>query len=132
MSAARADDEPIKRLRLLLEALRHASDHAEIEREIALSRELVMSAKGAAPASEGAAEAAMKPDSARHDPRPEYLRALVGRAGITQEQAARAMAINPRTLRRYLDAGDKQRAPYLVQFALEALARAPAKPPRRN
>lgn len=68
----------------------------------------------------------MKPDASRHDPRPEYLRALVADAGLTQRAAAERIGISARLLRYYLadeTVIDRRIAPYPVQFALEQLAR---------
>lgn len=67
----------------------------------------------------------MKPNASLHDPRPEYLRELLDRAGLKQGEAAEAIGVSPRQLRYYLSmANDHQDAPYAVQFALESLARA--------
>lgn len=72
----------------------------------------------------------MKPDATKHDPRPEYLRALIAQAGLSQRAAARQIGVSERTMRQYL-AGRRTLsdgrvipclAPYAVQFALEALA----------
>lgn len=60
------------------------------------------------------------PDASRHDPRPEYLRALLDQAGMSQREAARRIGITDRALR-YYAAGERS-APYPVQFALEQLA----------
>lgn len=67
----------------------------------------------------------MTPDATRHDPRPEYLRALLDQAGISQREAARRIGISERMMRYYLaDASaDHRPAPYPVQFAIESLAR---------
>lgn len=62
----------------------------------------------------------MTPDATQHDPRPEYLRALVERAGITQRETARRIGISDRLLRHYLH-GSRE-APYPVQYAMERLA----------
>lgn len=66
----------------------------------------------------------MTPDATRHDPRPEYLRALVQQSGLTQREIARRIGISDRLLRYYLTEvdGDHRVAPYPVQFALESLA----------
>lgn len=65
----------------------------------------------------------MKPDPSKHDPRPEYLRALVERAGISQQEAARQVGISYRMMRYYLStAADHRDAPYKIQFLLESLA----------
>lgn len=66
----------------------------------------------------------MTPDASKHDPRPEYLRALLKQAGVSQRAAARRIGISDRVMRYYLagkSAGYRP-APYPVQFALEALA----------
>jgi hypothetical protein len=69
----------------------------------------------------------MTPDATRHDPRPDYLRALLERAGLSQRAAARQIGIDERSMRYYLaDPAGPSRytpAPYPVQYALEALAR---------
>lgn len=67
----------------------------------------------------------MKPDASRHDPRPEYLRALLSEAGLPQREAARRIGISERLMRYYLapeTAEDRRIAPYPVQYALERLA----------
>jgi len=68
----------------------------------------------------------MTPDAREHDPSPEYLRALIDRSGLSQRAAARQLGICERQMRRYLAPRDvgvsTADAPYLVQFALEALA----------
>lgn len=67
-----------------------------------------------------------KPDASQHDPSPEYLRALIGQAGISQREAARRLGISERVMRYYLtdpSSGDYRAAPYPVQYALEQLAR---------
>lgn len=63
----------------------------------------------------------MKPDATKHDPRPEYIRKLIERSGLSQVKAAAAIGVDPRTMRRYV-LGEAS-APYLVQFALECLAK---------
>ncbi|MFS8372439.1 XRE family transcriptional regulator [Xanthomonas campestris pv. armoraciae] len=66
-----------------------------------------------------------QPDAALHDPRPEYLRALIEQSGLSQRQAAERIGISERLMRYYLVAAghDSYRAaPYPVQFALEHLA----------
>lgn len=65
----------------------------------------------------------MIPDSSRHDPRPEYLRALLVDAGLSQREAARRIGVSERMMRYYLAdaAADHRPAPYVVQYALEAL-----------
>lgn len=63
----------------------------------------------------------MTPDATRHDPRPEYLRALLAQAGLTQRDAARRIGVSERVMRYYV-AGERD-APYPVQFALESFPR---------
>lgn len=65
------------------------------------------------------------PDATQHDPRPEYLRALLDRARLSQREAARRIGVSERMMRYYLaePGADHRPAPYLVQFALECLAR---------
>lgn len=66
----------------------------------------------------------MKPHASKHDPRPEYIRALVARGGLSQRQAARQIGISERMMRYYLATGDADHrpAPYPVQFCLESIA----------
>jgi hypothetical protein len=67
----------------------------------------------------------VKPDASRHNPRPEYLRALLDQAGVSQREAARRIGISERLLRYYVapeHAEDRRVAPYPVQYALERLA----------
>ena len=67
----------------------------------------------------------MKPDATTYNPAPAYLRDLLGQAGISQRQAANLIGVSDRMMRYYLaDDGSVQhrKAPYTVQFALEALA----------
>lgn len=65
----------------------------------------------------------MTPDATKHDPRPEYLRALLDQAGLSQREAARRIGISERVMRYYLapEAADYRPAPYVVQYALESL-----------
>lgn len=67
----------------------------------------------------------MKPDATRHDPRPEYIRALIEQAGLSQRAAATRIGVSYRMMRYYCaqDGADQRPAPYLVQYALEQLAR---------
>lgn len=67
----------------------------------------------------------MKPDATRHDPRPEYIRALIVQAGLSQREAGRRIGVPARTIRYYvsLDPDSYRAAPYAVQYALEQLAR---------
>lgn len=67
----------------------------------------------------------MKPDATKHNPDPAYLRGLLDRAGISQREAAAQLGLSERMMRYYLspvDSHTHRPAPYLVQFALEALA----------
>ena len=67
----------------------------------------------------------MKPDASKHDPRPEYLRALLERAGLSQRQAAMKIGISDRVMRYYVSdvsSATYRPAPYPVQYALEQLA----------
>ena len=63
-----------------------------------------------------------KPNAEQHQPTARYLRELIERSGLSQVEAAHRLGINPRTMRRYLDPGAGRPAPYVVQYALEALA----------
>lgn len=70
-----------------------------------------------------------QPDASRHDPRPEYIRALVERSGLPQVDAAARIGITARALRYYIRGQRPARgggtqpclAPYPVQYALERL-----------
>lgn len=62
------------------------------------------------------------PDATRHLPQPDYLRALLETAGLTQNAAADAIGIDHRSMRRYL-LGERP-IPYLVQYGVEQLAAA--------
>ena len=64
----------------------------------------------------------MKPDASRHDPRPAYLRALLEKAGVSQQEAARLLGISARMMRYYVADADNRPAPYPVQYALEQLS----------
>ena len=65
----------------------------------------------------------MKPDATRHDPRPEYIRALIEQAGLSQREAARRIGVSERMMRYYVstDPASYRSAPYSVQYALEQL-----------
>ena len=68
----------------------------------------------------------VKPDAYHHhNPSPDYIRALVDRAGLSQRECARRIGISERVMRYYLSdtAADHRPAPYPVQFALEALSK---------
>lgn len=69
----------------------------------------------------------LKVDPALHNPAPDYLKALLAKAGISIRLSARLLAVNPRSMRNYLSGRDP--IPYSVQFALEYLAE---NPPRRE
>lgn len=64
-----------------------------------------------------------QPDASLHDPRPEYLRALLDQAGVSQREAARRIGVSERMMRYYLadESADHRPAPYVVQYALESL-----------
>lgn len=66
------------------------------------------------------------PDASKHNPAPDYLRALLLISGHTQRAAAERIGIGERLMRYYLTpAGgnaESRVAPYPVQFALERLA----------
>lgn len=64
------------------------------------------------------------PDASKHDPSPEYLRALIADAGVSQREAARRIGVSERVMRYYLSdtAADYRPAPYPIQYALECLA----------
>lgn len=66
----------------------------------------------------------MKPDIAKYNPDPEYMRKLVRKAGLTQEQAGERIGVSARSMRYYLslDKASHKPAPYSVQFCLERLA----------
>lgn len=67
----------------------------------------------------------MKPDATKHNPDPRYLRGLLESAGLSQREAARRIAVSERMMRYYLadESADHKPAPYLVQYALEQLAK---------
>lgn len=68
----------------------------------------------------------LRPDATHHDPRPEYIRALINETGMSIRACAVLIGINRRTLMYYLagiKAGKPCLAPYPVQFALECLAK---------
>jgi len=62
------------------------------------------------------------PDAAQLNTNPRYLRHLIDRAGLTQEEAAQRIGITGRAMRNYLSEAAARPAPYAVQFALECLA----------
>lgn len=67
----------------------------------------------------------MKPNAKNHDPCPIYIRELIQRTGMIGEDVAARIGISVRMLRYYTApvGGDWRPAPYLVQYALEQLAR---------
>jgi lambda repressor-like predicted transcriptional regulator len=65
-------------------------------------------------------------DISKHNPDPEYLKSLIGKAGISQREAARRIGVSERVMRQYLsnrEAKTALEAPYPVQFCLEGLAK---------
>ena len=65
-----------------------------------------------------------KLDVKLYNPDPFYLRSLIKKAGLTQDQAAERIGIGNRTMRSYLaDVSVKtaRQANYSIQFALENL-----------
>ena len=62
----------------------------------------------------------MKPDVAKHNPSPEYVRELLSQIPKTTNLVAETIGVPGRDLRHY-KAGSRA-IPYLVQFALECLA----------
>lgn len=58
----------------------------------------------------------------RHNPDPDYLRALLRRSRLSQRQAAEVIGMPLRTLELNLKHGTKYPADYRTQFALEWLA----------
>jgi predicted transcriptional regulator len=66
-----------------------------------------------------------KPDATQHNPDPAHLRELLARAGVSQRKAAELLGMSAAGLQNYIrDPADPKyrKAPYVVQFALEALA----------
>jgi hypothetical protein len=61
------------------------------------------------------------PDAKLHRDDKEYVLSLLQRARLSQRGAARILGINERTMRYYCSG--EQPTPYLVQYALEVLAR---------
>ena len=67
----------------------------------------------------------MRPDPENYNPSPEYIRALVDKAGISRREASRLVRMTWPGFRNYLRDVDHKLyrvAPYTVQFALECLA----------
>lgn len=65
---------------------------------------------------------ALIPDATQLNTDPRYLRRLIDRSGMTQEEAAQTIGITGRAMRNYLSEAAARPAPYVVQFALECLA----------
>lgn len=65
-----------------------------------------------------------QPDASLHNPSPEYLRALLDQAGLSQREAARRIGVSERMMRYYLapESASYRPAPYVVQYAIERLA----------
>lgn len=66
-----------------------------------------------------------KPDATRYNACPTYLRAILAKAGVSQRKAAELLGMSAAGLQNYIrDPADPKyrKAPYVVQFALEALA----------
>jgi DNA-binding transcriptional regulator YiaG len=62
-----------------------------------------------------------EPDPTKHRPRdPDYVRELLGKAEISQREAARRLGVTDRTMRHWC-AGTMP-IPYTAQFALECMA----------
>lgn len=61
------------------------------------------------------------PDSSQSRPDPIYIRSLIETANLSQNGVARALGINPRTLRAYVS-GEAD-IPYSAQYCIEVLAR---------
>jgi len=74
------------------------------------------------PLSPAALSVALIPDAAQVNSDPRYLRRLIERTGMTQEEVAQRIGISFRAMRNYLSEAAARPAPYLVQFALECLA----------
>lgn len=67
-----------------------------------------------------------KPDAELHNPNPEYLRNLIGLAGLSQRAAARKIGVGERAMRQYLadrNAKTAMEVPYPTQYCLEQLAK---------
>ena len=68
----------------------------------------------------------MKPDAKKlYKPDPDYLRELIGKSGLSQNEAARRIGVDERKLRAFLadrSSASARIADYPVQFALESLA----------
>lgn len=65
---------------------------------------------------------ALIPDSGQLNSDPRYLRRLIERTGMNQEDVALRIGISVRAMRNYLSEAAARPAPYPVQFAMECLA----------
>lgn len=66
----------------------------------------------------------MIPNASNSNPDPDYLRSLIARAGLSIKAAAKTIGVKNVTMASYLlptTAPGYRRAPYSVQFALEAI-----------
>lgn len=66
-----------------------------------------------------------KPDFARYNPEPDYLRGLIKQAGLSQRQAAARIGLSLQGLQNYIRPKEHplyRAAPYQTQYALEGLA----------
>lgn len=67
----------------------------------------------------------MKPNIDQHNPDPNYIRALLDKAGLSQRKTAHMLGVSERMMRYYLVSTDDPNyrpMPYAVQFAIECLA----------
>jgi predicted transcriptional regulator len=67
----------------------------------------------------------MKPDATQYNPDADYLRDLLKRSGLSQRAAAATIGLSAAGFQNYIRKPDDKKyrkAPYTVQFALEALA----------
>jgi len=64
-----------------------------------------------------------RPNAGRHNPDPDYLRALIVDAGLSVQDAARRIGISENALRSHLE-GESDPAPFVVQYALEMMGAA--------
>jgi DNA-binding transcriptional regulator YiaG len=65
----------------------------------------------------------MKPDARKLDTSPEYVQALIGSTGMTQDQLGEAIGVTGRTVRNWLSG--RQTWPYAAQFAIECIVLLP-------
>jgi predicted transcriptional regulator len=67
----------------------------------------------------------MKPDATRHNPDPAYLREVLKQTGLSQRAVAKIIGLTAAGFQNYIRKPTDplyRKAPYTVQFALEALA----------